>query len=131
MQNPCEARPACPHEWARAFQLVFQHVPKEERTARVNNALRLLRQGELDPAGVVVVPGPTELQGAMVCQPVPGASGLVWPPQAVPGSRQQEIEDQLLQYAIGWLRERGSKLGQTLLREEEIPLANSLERHGF
>jgi ribosomal protein S18 acetylase RimI-like enzyme len=131
MQNPLEPRPACPHEWARAFQLVFQHAPREERAARVNNALRLLRQGELDPAGVVVVPSPTELLGAMVCQPVPGASGLVWPPQAVPGSGQREIEDQLLRYAIGWLRQRGSKLGQTLLREEEIPLANSLERHGF
>jgi len=131
MQKPLQSRPARPEEWSRALQLIFQHVPKEDRQTRINNALRLMRQGELDPAGVIVVPGNRSLLGAMVCLPVAGASGLVWPPQGAPGSAQREIEDQLLTYAIAWLRQRGAKLGQTLLAEEESHLSASLERHGF
>jgi mycothiol synthase len=131
MEKLLEPRPARPEEWVQAFQLVFQHLPREDRQARVQNALRLMRRGELAPAGVIVVAGERELLGAIVCLPVAGASGLVWPPQACSGSAQREIEDQLLTYAIGWLRQGGAKLGQTLLAEDESHLAAPLERHGF
>ena len=131
MHEPLQPRPARPEEWARAFQRIFQNLPKEDRQARVENALRLLRQGELEPAGVIVVADRQMLLGALVCLPVAGASGLIWPPQAASGSTQQDIEDQLLSYAIRWLRGRGAKLGQTLLAEEETSLAIPLERHGF
>jgi ribosomal protein S18 acetylase RimI-like enzyme len=67
----------------------------------------------------------------MVCLPVAGATALVWPPQAATSSAQWEIEDGLLTYAIAWLRQRGAKLGQTLLAHEEAHLASSLKRHGF
>jgi mycothiol synthase len=131
MQKLQAPRPARPEEWAQAFQLIFQHLPREDRQARVQNALRLMRQGELAPAGVIVVAGDRRLQGAMVCLPVAGASGLVWPPQASSSSAKREIEDQLLTYAIAWLRQGGAKLGQTLLAEDESHLAAALERHGF
>lgn len=131
MQKLLEPRPARPAEWAKAFQLIFQYLPNEERQARVQNALRLMRQGELDPAGVLVVAGEGALQGALVCLPVAGASGLVWPPQVCAGNAQREIEDQLLSSAIAWLRQGGAKLGQSLLAEGENYLAASLERNGF
>ncbi|HLJ91732.1 MAG TPA: GNAT family N-acetyltransferase [Gemmataceae bacterium] len=131
MQKPLESRRARPDEWTQAFQLIFQHLRMEERQARVRNALRLLRQGELDPAGVTVLPSDHGLVGAMVCLPVAGASGLLWPPQACPGTAQQRIEDALLTSAIVWLRQRGAKLGQTLLAKDETHLASPLERHGF
>jgi mycothiol synthase len=132
MDQLSQPRPARPEEWARAFQLIFQHVPKEDRQGLVRNALRLLRQGELDPTGIIVAPGSTSsLLGAMVCLPVAGASALVWPPQAAEDSVRQEVEDQLLSYALAWLRQRGAKLGQTLLGQGESHLAVSLERHGF
>src|SRR5262249_50073486 len=67
----------------------------------------------------------------MVCLPIAGASGLVWPPQARSRSKRREIEDQLLTHAIAWLRQGGAKLGQTLLAEDESHLAAPLERHGF
>jgi mycothiol synthase len=124
-------RPARPEEWAQAFRLVFKHVPSPDRQARVRNALRLLRQGELDRAGVIVSAANGTLLGAMVCLPVAGASGLVWPPQAATGGDQRKIEDALLTYAIAWLRQRGAKMGQTLLAREESGLAASLKRQGF
>lgn len=114
-----------------AFQLIFRYLPKEERASRVANALRLTEQHELDQHGVWVVRGHDELLAALVCLPVPGASALVWPPQAVPHSRRLEIEGQLLDAALGWLRERGIKMAQTLLSSTEIELARPLERNGF
>lgn len=131
MQKLPQPRPARPEEWIQAFRLIFQHVPNDDRPGRIRNALRLLRQGKLDQAGVLVVPGSSGPLGAMVCLPVAGASALVWPPQTASGSAQQEIEDHLLGYAIGWLRQCGARLGQTLLAEGEVHLAAALERHGF
>jgi ribosomal protein S18 acetylase RimI-like enzyme len=90
-----------------------------------------MRQGELDEAGVLVVPGHGTLLGAMVCLPVAGASALIWPPQATEDGVRHEVEDRLLIFAITWLRERGAKLGQTLLAQDETHLATALERHGF
>ncbi len=131
MRDSFAAAPARTEELESAFNLVFQHVAREERAARVDNALRLIRQGELEPAGVLVVRGEKGLLGAMVCLLVPGASALVWPPQVAPASQRQEIEDQLLQCACAWLRQRGAKLAQTLLSHQEVGLAGALERNGF
>ena len=103
-----QVRPARAEEWPQAFRLVFQHTPKEDRQARVRNALRLMRQRELDPAGLIVMAASETLLGAMVCLPVAGATALVWPPQAVLSGAQREIEDQLMTYAIAWLRQRGA-----------------------
>jgi ribosomal protein S18 acetylase RimI-like enzyme len=129
--DPYQVRPARPEELPQAFRIIFQHVPKEDRQGRVRNALRLMRRGELDPAGVIVIVASECLLGAMVCLPVAGATALVWPPQAGTCGAHQHIEDQLMTYAIAWLRQRGAKLGQTLLAHEESQLAASLKRHGF
>jgi mycothiol synthase len=118
-------------ELEAAFQLIFQHVAAEDRTARIANALQLIEQEELDPRGVWVVRGQNELLGAMVCMPVSGASGLVWPPQAVTHTCRVEIEDQLLQSALAWLRQCGAKLAQVLLSQDENYLAPPLLRNGF
>jgi ribosomal protein S18 acetylase RimI-like enzyme len=122
------ARPA---EWQPAFHLIFQHLDAEEQEARVGNALRLLRLGELDSAGLFVLRGPHGLLGAMVCLPVPGASGLVWPPQVVAGPDRGLREDQLVRHASAWLQQRGAKLAQALLAPAEAYLAVPLERNGF
>jgi ribosomal protein S18 acetylase RimI-like enzyme len=128
---PPTIEPARPEELPAAFGLLFRHLKEPEREARIGNALRLLRQGELDPAGVFVARGPAGLLGAIVCLPVPGASGLVWPPQAADGARREEVEDRLLGHAVARLRQRGARLGQALLAADEEPLAGSLERNGF
>jgi ribosomal protein S18 acetylase RimI-like enzyme len=67
----------------------------------------------------------------MLCQIIPGASGLVWPPQVLPFSRQAECEDLLARHATAWLWQGGAKLGQALLPPSEAHLAVPLERNGF
>jgi ribosomal protein S18 acetylase RimI-like enzyme len=93
--------------------------------------LRLLHQGELEPEGIFVARQDGALLGAMVCQAVPGASGLVWPPQARAGAQSCSVEDQLMQHAGAWLRQRGVRIGQSLLAADEVHLGAPLERNGF
>lgn len=118
-------------ELAPALRLLFQHIPADEREMRVGNALRLIQQGELDPAGVFVARDAGRLLGSMVVLPVPGASALVWPPQTLGGRGHKELEDQLVRHASAWLRQRGARLAQALLMSNEAYLAASLERNGF
>jgi ribosomal protein S18 acetylase RimI-like enzyme len=121
--------PARPEELEEAFNLLFRHPP-EQRAGRVANALRLVHTGELNPAGVLVARAGPTLQGAIVCMPVPGASGLVWPPQAR-AEPATEVEDALVRQAASWLRGQGARLGQALLAPAEVHLAAPLERNGF
>jgi mycothiol synthase len=123
---------ALPDELPAVFRLIVQTVgDNEERERRVANALRMVERGELDRQGVIVARTPSGVAGAMVCLPVPGASGLVWPPQVLPGLNAGPLEDHLLDHATAWLQQRGAKLGQALLTPEEKPLGECLVRNGF
>jgi ribosomal protein S18 acetylase RimI-like enzyme len=123
--------PARSHELLPALRLIFRHLSPQDRETRVANALRLLHQKELDPSGLLVARGPNGLLGAIICQPVPGASGLVWPPQAVKDAGEAEVEDLLIRHATTWLRQCGAKLAQALLPPKEAYLAAPLLRNGF
>ena len=131
MASKLTVMPARPEDLAPAFRLLFERVPAEEREARVANALYLLERGELLRDGVFVAPGPHELDGTLVCVPLKGASGLLWPPRAQDGPERRQIEDALVQRACAWLRQRGAKLAQALLAPEEACLAAPLLRNGF
>lgn len=131
MHLPYPVEPARPDERQAAFHLIFRHAEAEERELRVSNAMHLMSQGELDPAGLVVVRDPAGLLGAMIALPVPGASGLVWPPQAQDCPEQRAIEDELTRHSVAWLRRRGAKLAQTLLPKQDRWMAAPLERNGF
>jgi len=131
MGPPPAIAPAGPQELETAFRLIFRHVADTERDTRVANALHLVRQGELDPAGIFLASVDGAAVGALACLPVPGASGLLWPPQAIEGPAQAAVEDALVGRASAWLRERGAKLAQCLLSEEETGLAGPLLRNGF
>src|SRR5436190_22947013 len=117
MSQAVTIEPARSGEIAEAFALIFRQ-PAEATAGRVANALRLVRSGELDPAGILVARGNRHLWGALVCLPVPGASGLIWPPQ-VCADPPTAIEDDLVRRAAAWLRQRGAKLGQALLAPAE------------
>jgi ribosomal protein S18 acetylase RimI-like enzyme len=116
---------------AVAFRFVFGHLPEHERDRCITNGLRLVAEGEVDRAGILVARGPNGVQGGMVCQTVPGASGLVWPPQSRADVPATEVQDALMGHAVAWLRQGGAKLGQSLLFPGETFLAEPLERHGF
>jgi ribosomal protein S18 acetylase RimI-like enzyme len=118
-------------ERAAAFRFVFQHAPNSERELRVAAAMHLVDRGDLDPAGILVARSDGQVVGAMLCQTIPGASGLVWPPQTVRSPCQREWEDRLVEHAVAWLQQRGAKLGQALLGASEAHLGAPLERNGF
>jgi ribosomal protein S18 acetylase RimI-like enzyme len=122
---------ARPEELEAAFRLVFRHVQPDERASRVARALELVRLGEFDPAGVLVLRDGRGLAGAFVCHRVAGGSGLVWPPQAESGRDRTEVEDQLVRSGVAWLRSGGAKLAQALLALGEARLGAPLERNGF
>lgn len=115
-------------EHPQAFELLFRDAGND-RQARVDNALRLVRTGEFDSAGIFVATHGTEIMGAIICQTLRGASSLVWPPQ----SRRNdiEIEDQLMKHATHWLQSKGCKLAQSLLAADEVAWAKPLSRNGF
>jgi mycothiol synthase len=131
MHEPLTVEPARPGELEAAFRLLFQYLPGEERDRRAANAQHLVRQGELDPAGVLVARGRGALLGAMASTTVPGAGGLVWPPQALAGLDQASVEDELVRHAEAFLRRRGAKLAQSLLQPADVRLGAALERNGY
>lgn len=123
--------PARPEQREAAFRLIFRHAPPGEVEVRLANALHLVDTGELPGEGVLVAAEGNVLLGAMVCLRVPGASGLVWPPHALEGPRQQAVEDALVRHASAWLRDSGARLAQTLLPPADAPQAEPLLRNGF
>jgi mycothiol synthase len=131
MRNRLIVEPAGESELSAALEIVFRHHGADEREARVRNGLRLVRQGELNPAGIIVARHGEKRLGAVVCLPVPGAGALIWPPQSTSPTNASEIEDYLLEYACSWLRRLGVKLAQCLVLPTENYLAQPLLRNGF
>ena len=119
-------RSAHPDEYADAFRLLFRHLDPAELDDRVTRAIDLIAGGGLDAGGLLVLPG---LRGAMLCQTVHGAGGLVWPPAVVADDPAGEAA--LVAAAVDWLRGHGARLAQCLLPDDEFSLAGSLLRNGF
>jgi mycothiol synthase len=143
--------PARPEEWTEAFSILFQRLPGPEHSLRVANAVTLARRAELPPGGIIVArtaplepkkrsgpqlsgvqhPISDRLLGAVLCLPLAGAGGLIWPPQAVATADRIAVEDSLVAAASSWLAAQGTKVAQALLTPEEVPTALPLERNGF
>jgi ribosomal protein S18 acetylase RimI-like enzyme len=126
-----EIRPAREDEWPAAFRWVFQGVPELERAARIRNGINMVRAGELQREGIWIANVDGAVKGAMISLPVPGASALMWPPQAEHGPHSAVLEDALLQQCSQDLRRRGVRVAQCLLEAQEQQLATPLLRNGF
>jgi mycothiol synthase len=122
---------AQPNEREEAFQILFQHLPAKDAEPRIANALEMIRRGELDPQGLFVVREKQSIVGTIVCQLIPGASGLVWPPQVRKHKDKGFCEDQLINKVKTWLQNRGTKLAQALLAPDEVNFAQPLTRNAF
>jgi ribosomal protein S18 acetylase RimI-like enzyme len=118
-----------PHEYEPAFNLLLRHFDERERGRRIARAVELIRQGAIDPHGLFVLREGTRLVGAIMCEPVAGAAGLLWPPIVVDCS--PELEDLLVVHAVAWIRQQGARLGQCLMPPDDAYLARPLLRHGF
>jgi ribosomal protein S18 acetylase RimI-like enzyme len=91
----------------------------------------MVRAGELQREGIWVAVEDGAVKGAMITLPVPGASALVWPPQAEPGKQAAAIEDALAQRCCGALRAGGVRVAQSLLESQDQLLGAALVRNGF
>jgi mycothiol synthase len=131
MASALSPRPAQPGEWSAAFALLFHKVESEQRRLRITSALQLLRRGELNPEGIFVLPDKDGLAGVLLCLIAPGATALLWPPQAGAEDGREQREDRLLQHALAFLHGRGVKLSQTLLHPDDLAEGQSLLRNGF
>jgi mycothiol synthase len=131
MDHVFQVETARPEDREAALRLLFQHLEPSERERRVANALHLMELGRLQPEGLFVARDGQGVCGTMICLPIPGASGLVWPPQTRKLAGAQGVEDDLVRHAANWLRCQGSRLGQALLTPDETHLAVALERNGF
>jgi ribosomal protein S18 acetylase RimI-like enzyme len=120
---------ARPEELEPALRLIFRQFSPEGCDGRVRRALALIDEGEIPRDGILTVRRAGRLLGAMVCVPLAGASGLVWPPQAVEGDGR--VEDSLVRAALVWLRARGAHLVEALLLPAEQGFAAPLLRNGF
>ncbi len=122
--------PARPEELEPALRLLFQWYPPETAEGKVRRALALVEAGDIPRDGVLVAQHYGALRGAMVCVPLPGAGGLVWPPRAT-GDDAAAVEDSLVHEALARLRRGGAKLVEALLLVSERPLGEPLLRNGF
>jgi len=93
--------------------------------------MSLLETDEFPTEGVLVARAENRVLGVLLCLPIAGATGLVWPPQVVESDERRHIEDQLVQSAAEWLQRKGVKLAQTLLRPADSQMAEALLRNGF
>src|SRR5262245_41993825 len=118
-------------ERALALEIALQHLPADERQTRLAAVMRLLEAGELDACGIFLARDAGQLRGAVVCMPLAGAGGLVWPPQTLPGPQSEQVEDALLRAAKEYLGDHGARLAQVLLSPEESSYTPALERNGF
>jgi mycothiol synthase len=150
-RHPWDVGPARPEEWTDAFSILFQRFPGAEQSLRVGNAVTLARRGEFPPGGIIVARMPSiepqkrtgppqsgiqppisdRLLGAVLCLPLAGAGGLIWPPQVVATADRTSVEDSLVRTASSWLAAQGTKVAQALLATEEVPTSPPLERNGF
>lgn len=117
------------HEWQAALELALQHVDEPARRTRVLNALALLGSGEIVADGIWVARRGSIVDGAQVCIPLPGATGLLWPPQC--RHADPNVYDALVRAGVDWLISQGVKLVQALLPAEELRFAGPLLRQGF
>ena len=123
--------PAAAGEWAAAVDLVFQHLPAEERLQRRANVQTMLSSGEITLQSILVARQAGQMVGAMVCLPLKGASALFWPPQVLLSVDGGPVADSLVQHGLAWRRLHGTKIAQAIIPPPELPQAAPLLRCGF
>jgi mycothiol synthase len=118
--------PLRPDAWTAALERAMVRVPQAERAARVQHYLALLKNGVLDPRGVLVARHGADIRGVQVCVPLAGAACLFWLPAA-----DDDCVNALVQAGLAWSASIGCKLAQAVAAPEDLPFAEPLIRHGF
>src|SRR6478752_3703358 len=113
--------PARRDEWLDALDLALRHVEADLRSNRIATVVNLLEAGDISADGLFVARKESGVVASVLCIPLKGASGLVWPPAGA-----ADAMPQLVDVAVRWLQQGGAKLAQALLGPAEMPLAAPL-----
>lgn len=118
-------------ELFNVFHFLFSRCTNVEREERVSHALELVETSELDPEGIFIVRDGRQLAGVIVALPLAGAGAVFWAPMIKKVRNQADIENQLMQAALHWLRKRGVKVAHALLNSEDARADGIFLRNGF
>jgi ribosomal protein S18 acetylase RimI-like enzyme len=124
-------RAARSEELPQALDLLFRHLAPSERRRRALNLLQLVGNSPCPHVAVFILTSTAGTEGAIVCEVLPGRTGLAWLPQVACETGQQAKEDTLTQRGIEWLTQQGALVLQAVLSPEETPRAGPLLRNGF
>jgi len=127
-KHPLTVRPAAHADFLEALELVFAHIPSEDRQRHVAEAVAL--SAGQPPDGLWTAYRGDLLVAAMFAQIAPGNSVSVAPPRVIAGQPPELAARMLQQVAIHWQR-AGVKLAQALLEDDHGPDADLLIRGGF
>src|SRR5687768_136939 len=94
------------HEQAAAVELLHAALPPAARRARGATTLALIAGGEIDARGLLVARENGRLRGVQLAVPLPGAAGLMTPPE-VRRPSDLELENRLVSAGVAFLTERG------------------------
>ena len=114
-----------------ALELLFSHLPAEERSSHASEVLESAALGELNLDGLLVaeVNGAPMGAGLFVLQPDQTAS--VWPPFARPSATADEVTDAILQEMCRRIGRSGARIAQCLLEPDTTDARDALSRIGF
>jgi mycothiol synthase len=124
--QPARIEPLGPDDWTAALERALARVPEAERPGRLLHCLHLMENGILDPRGVWVARVRNEIVATQVCVPLAGAACLFWLP-----ANDNAVADALIRACMDWAVAAGCKLGQALVRPDELAAAEPLLRCGF
>jgi mycothiol synthase len=121
-----------PDELLHALELAFQCLPEAERERRKKNLTALLAGGTCTGVGVFALHDARgEIAGIVLCELLPGRTGLLWPPQVTGLPSPEPHEDLLARLGVDWLTNQGATVIQAVLGADETRLAAPLLRVGF
>src|SRR5262245_10642460 len=103
-----EIGPATRNELRAALRLALRTSSQEHENTRTEHALHLIESGQFNPAGVLVAREQGRVTGAILCQPLAGASGLIWPVQSISPAESNEADSRLIEAARIWLKSQGA-----------------------
>ncbi len=126
-------RPAEPGEIPAALKLLLQHESSFNANpiATWERLLQDWRQGMWPDHAIMVACEQHQIRGAMFAQAMPGAVGMIWPPQTDEGPNADAIAVALLQHGIQQLHRFNLSWLQAILPMHDLKSAALLLRQGF
>src|SRR5438105_15193969 len=93
--KPTEIAAAKREDLPQALELIFDQVPSADRHRRKKTLLDMLSGDTRGAIEVFVLRSAQGVSGAIVCELLPGRTGVVWPPRLAHGPARESDEDGL------------------------------------